>query len=178
MSTHYEAKDYISVEAKPSPSSPDPLTAGATLQTDQSVDLQDQELQDRDPAASWHVAANLAESFQYAGMGLIYAYQTQRNFRIHVGIAVLAIGLGLCLHIDLAAMALISLTCGLVMAMELINTALESIVDLTVGQEFHDLAKIAKDCAAAAVLVTAIVAVIVAGFLLVPPAVAMLTKGI
>ena len=59
------------------------------------------------------------------------------------------------------------------MVLELLNTALESVVDLTVGQSYHELAKIAKDCAAGAVLVSAIAAVIVASCLLVPPLVAL-----
>nr|MBA2749281.1 diacylglycerol kinase [Tatlockia sp.] len=58
---------------------------------------------------------------------------------------------------------------GLVLVMELLNTAIESAVDLTVKQSYHDLAKIAKDCAAAAVLVSALVAVLVAGVLIMPP---------
>jgi diacylglycerol kinase (ATP) len=53
--------------------------------------------------------------------------------------------------------------------MELLNTALEAVVDLTVSQTYHELAKIAKDCAAASVLISALVAVIVAGLLLLPP---------
>jgi diacylglycerol kinase (ATP) len=52
--------------------------------------------------------------------------------------------------------------------MELLNTALESVVDLTVKQNYHELAKIAKDCAAAAVLISALVAVGVAGSLILP----------
>jgi diacylglycerol kinase (ATP) len=55
------------------------------------------------------------------------------------------------------------------MALELLNTAIESVVDLTVKQSYHELAKIAKDCAAGAVLVSAIAAVLVAGSLLIPP---------
>jgi diacylglycerol kinase (ATP) len=65
--------------------------------------------------------------------------------------------------------AVICLTSGLVMALELLNTAIESVVDLTVKQSYHELAKIAKDCAAGAVLVSAIAAVFVAGSLLLPP---------
>ena len=64
---------------------------------------------------------------------------------------------------------IIGLTIGAVMTMELLNTAIESVVDLTVGQSYHDLARIAKDCAAAAVLISAIVALFVASILLFPP---------
>ena len=46
-------------------------------------------------------------------------------------------------------------------------------VDLTVGQSYHELAKIAKDCAAGAVFIAAIAAVIVGSCLLVPPAIAL-----
>jgi diacylglycerol kinase (ATP) len=53
--------------------------------------------------------------------------------------------------------------------MELLNTAIESVVDLTVKQSYHDLAKIAKDCAAAAVLVSAIASLLVGLVLILPP---------
>jgi diacylglycerol kinase (ATP) len=55
------------------------------------------------------------------------------------------------------------------MVLELLNTALESGVDLTVGQSYHELAKIAKDCAAGAVMIAAIAAILVAGFILFLP---------
>ena len=77
--------------------------------------------------------------------------------------------LGVYLGIAAIKMALVTLTCALVMILELINTAIESIVDLTVKQSYHELAKIAKDCAAGAVLVSAFAAVIVAGLILLPP---------
>jgi len=118
---------------------------------------------------SWQVATNLLVSFQYAWQGVTYAFRTQRNFRIHVAIGVLAVGLALWLQLSAVEIAVISLTCGLVMTMELINTALESVVDLTVQQTYHELAKIAKDCAAAAVLMSALISVSVAICLLLPP---------
>ena len=61
------------------------------------------------------------------------------------------------------------MTCAIVMVLELLNTAIESVVDLTVKQSYHELAKIAKDCAAGAVLISAIAAVLVAAFILLPP---------
>jgi diacylglycerol kinase (ATP) len=70
--------------------------------------------------------------------------------------------------------AIIGLTSGLVLTMELLNTALESVVDLTVKQTYHELAKTAKDCAAGAVLISAIAALLVAGSLLLPPLLAVL----
>ena len=118
---------------------------------------------------SWKVATNLLISFQYAWAGLSYAFLTQRNFRIHTIVGSAAITLGIFLGLTPIEIALIGLTIGLVMGMELLNTAIESVVDLTVGQTYHDLARIAKDCAAAAVLVSALVSVLVAGLLLFPP---------
>lgn len=118
---------------------------------------------------AWQVAHSLLASFKYAWAGIRYAFNTQRNFRIHTAVAVLVIILGVYLGIAAIKMALVTLTCALVMILELINTAIESIVDLTVKQSYHELAKIAKDCAAGAVLVSAFAAVIVAGLILLPP---------
>lgn len=118
---------------------------------------------------SWKIATNLLISFQYAWAGLSYAFLTQRNFRIHTIVGSAAIALSILLGLKPIEIGLIGLTIGLVMGMELLNTAIESVVDLTVGQHYHDLARIAKDCAAAAVLVSALVSVLVAGLLLVPP---------
>lgn len=119
--------------------------------------------------ASWQVAPNLLKSFQYAGLGILYACQTQRNFRIHLAMTILALGLGIGLRCSAVEIVLIGLTCGLVLALELLNTALEAVVDLTVGRDFHVLAKIAKDCAAGAVLVAALTSLGVAALLLLPP---------
>lgn len=127
---------------------------------------------------SWRVASNLFVSFKYAWAGLTYAFQTQRNFRIDIGFGSLAIGLGVFLHLRSVEIAVIGLTSGLVLALELLNTAIESVVDLTVKQTYHELAKIAKDCAAGAVLVSALVAVLVAGVLLLPPLLALIESAL
>jgi diacylglycerol kinase (ATP) len=118
---------------------------------------------------SWRVASNLFVSFRYAWTGISYAFRTQRNFRIHITVGLLAISLSIFLHLSRVEIAIIGLTTGAVLTMELLNTALESVVDLTVRQTYHELAKIAKDCAAGAVLISAFAAVLVAGSLLLPP---------
>ncbi|UIE39574.1 diacylglycerol kinase family protein [Leptodesmis sichuanensis] len=117
---------------------------------------------------AWRVAPSLLTSFRYAWAGVSYAFQTQRNFRIHVVVGALAIGLGVFLQLRAVEMAVIGLTIGAVLAMELLNTAIESVVDLTVKQNYHELAKIAKDCAAAAVLISSLAAIGVAGTLMLP----------
>lgn len=118
---------------------------------------------------AWQVAPNLFLSFKYAWAGVRYAFVTQRNFRIHTFIGIFAVSLGIFLEIKAMEMAVIIMTCAMVMILELINTAIESVVDLTVKQTYHELAKIAKDCAAGAVLISAIAAVMVAAFILLPP---------
>lgn len=118
---------------------------------------------------AWQVAPNLFLSFKYAWAGVRYAFVTQRNFKIHTFIGIFAVSLGALLGIEAIEMAVITMTCAIVMVLELINTAIESVVDLTVKQSYHELAKIAKDCAAGAVLVSAIAAVMVAALILLPP---------
>ncbi len=118
---------------------------------------------------SFAIAQNLWVSFQYAGAGLKYAFVSQRNFRIHTLIGSVAISLGLFLHLTPTELALIGVTIGLVLTLELLNTAIEAVVDLVVDTQYHELAKIAKDCAAAAVLVSTLASLGVAAGLLLPP---------
>jgi diacylglycerol kinase (ATP) len=118
---------------------------------------------------SWRIASSLVVSFKYAWAGLSYAFQTQRNFRIHLVVGMVAIALSIFLKLSAVEIAIIGLTTGAVLTMELLNTAIESVVDLTVKQNYHDLARIAKDCAAGAVLVSALASLLVAGSLLLPP---------
>jgi diacylglycerol kinase (ATP) len=125
---------------------------------------------------AWHVAPDIFTSFRYAWSGVKYAFLTQRNFRIHTLVGCLAISLAIYAQVEPVAIALIVLTSALVMVLELLNTALESVVDLTVGQSYHELAKIAKDCAAGAVLIAAIAAVLV-GSCILSPALWMMVSG-
>ena len=118
---------------------------------------------------AWQIAPTLFISFKYAWSGVRYAFVTQRNFRIHTVMGTLAISLGVFLQLRPVEIAVICLTSGLVMVMELLNTAIESVVDLTVKQSYHDLAKIAKDCAAGAVLVSAIASLLIGVTLILPP---------
>jgi diacylglycerol kinase (ATP) len=123
---------------------------------------------------SWRVASSLFTSFGYAWAGLVYAFQTQRNFRVHLIVGSMAIALSIFLQLTTVEISLITLTCGSVITMELLNTALESVVDLTVRQTYHELAKIAKDCAAGAVMVSAMAAILVGAFLMLPPLLVLL----
>ncbi len=105
--------------------------------------------------------------FGYAFSGLWYAIRTQRNMRIHTLIAALAITLSLLLHISALELAIVFLAIAGMFVSELFNTALELCVDLA-SPEYHPLAKIAKDVAAGAVLVNAMLAIVIGICVFVP----------
>ena len=118
---------------------------------------------------AWRIAGDLPSSFRYAAQGLGYGFISQRNFRIHLIIGVIVFGLGLWLNLRVEQLAILVLTVASVLVLELLNTAIEAVVDLAIGRRFHPLARIAKDCAAAAVMVAAIGSLLVAVLLLLPP---------
>ena len=120
------------------------------------------------------MAGNLGVSFRYAAQGLSYAFRSQRNFRIHVVTGAVVFALGLWLQLPLGQLAVLVLTVTAVLVLELLNTATEAVVDLAIGRRFHPLARVAKDCAAAAVLVAALASLLIAGLLLLPPLLARL----
>ena len=93
-------------------------------------------------------------SFGYAGAGLAYLARTQPNFRVHLGATVAVLGTALGVGATAVEFAVLVLAIGLVLLGEALNTALEALVDLT-SPMVHPLAKIAKDVAAAGVLLAA-----------------------
>ncbi|NJN73567.1 MAG: diacylglycerol kinase family protein [Limnothrix sp. RL_2_0] len=111
---------------------------------------------------SWKIAPDLFTSFRYAWQGITYATRTQRNFRLHLCVAVVVWVICWLLSLSFLETAVLTAMVALVLTLELLNTALESVVDLTVQQNYHELAKIAKDCAAGAVLIGAIASLLVA----------------
>jgi diacylglycerol kinase (ATP) len=133
-----------------------------------STSAQPLERSQQNRVKAWRVATSIGVSFKYAAAGVTYAFNTQRNFRIHCVMGTLAISIGALLQLTGVEMAVICITSGLVLTLELLNTAIESVVDLSVGQNYHELAKIAKDCAAGAVLVSAFASILV-GFCLIAP---------
>lgn len=109
----------------------------------------------------------LKNSFKYAIEGIIYAFKYEQNITIHFIATILVILFSIILKISLLEWIIIILMIGLVIATELINTSIEAIVDLSTN-EITSLAKIAKDTAAAAVLVFAITSIIIAGIIFIP----------
>ncbi|KPK42478.1 MAG: hypothetical protein AMJ78_02410 [Omnitrophica WOR_2 bacterium SM23_29] len=102
----------------------------------------------------------LVESFNYAIEGLIHALKSQRNMRIHFAVGVGVIILAIYLNLERTDLILLLSAITLVFIAEMFNTAIELSVDIFT-KEFHHLAKMAKDIAAACVFITVVYAVIV-----------------
>lgn len=105
------------------------------------------------------------DSFTYAWDGLKHAWRSQRNFRLECYIACLVLALSLWLGVGLVEVLLLVLV---VLTLELINTALEAVVDLA-SPTPHPLAKAAKDTAAAAVLVSSLFSILIGAALFLKP---------
>ncbi len=99
-------------------------------------------------------------SFGFAGRGVWHSVRHQRNLRVHVSIGLLAVTLGWLVGLSPVRWAVVVLAMALVLALELMNTGIEALVDL-VSPGQHRLAGIAKDAAAGAVLVAAAASVAV-----------------
>lgn len=107
---------------------------------------------------------SIISSFNYAVSGIILALRTERHMRVHYGIAIFVILLSLFFDFSRTEFLLLLFAISLVIVAEMINTALERVVDL-ITQDYHPLARLVKDVSAGAVLVAAINSIIV-GYLL------------
>ncbi|MCE7937916.1 diacylglycerol kinase [bacterium] len=112
-------------------------------------------------------------SFRHAFAGLAHVARTQTNARIHLVAAAVVVVLGARLGLPARDWALVALCIGLVLAAEAMNTAVEAVVDLA-SPDVHPLARVAKDAAAGAVLLTAMAAAAVGLLVLGPPLAAWL----
>jgi diacylglycerol kinase len=111
---------------------------------------------------------NRLESFRYAFSGIWHTFKTQRNAQIHLVIAVAIFILGLALKLNLTEWAILTLTAGFVISIEMLNTVAEAAMDYATS-DFNPQVKMVKDVAAGAVLVAAITAVLVGLLILGPP---------
>lgn len=109
----------------------------------------------------------MKRSFINAISGIVATVKGERNMRIHFAFAVAVVALGVWFGLEGSEWVAIVICCALVMSLECLNTAIEAVVDLA-SPNIHPLAKKAKDCAAAAVLVAAIGATIVGCIIFVP----------
>lgn len=111
---------------------------------------------------------NWVQRVNLAIEGVIYAVKTERHMRYHLFTALAALILGLVLNISRNEFILLCMAIVLVLATEMLNTAIETIVDM-ISEEYHPLAKNAKDVASGVVLIASIGALIL-GYLILYPA--------
>lgn len=109
----------------------------------------------------------LANSFKYAMQGFISSFQTERNMKIHIFIMLCVVILGFYLKISETEWMLCILSIAVVIAGELFNTAIETVVDMVMPYK-NEKAKLAKDVAAAAVLVLAVGAALIGIMIFIP----------
>ena len=117
---------------------------------------------------SYKTSSNVLKSFKYAFSGISYVLKTSRNFKIQLIFAVTSLMIGFLLQISQSNYLILIATIMSVLILEILNTSIESIVDLVVKKEFSSLAKISKDTSAGAVLLASINSVIIAVYIFVP----------
>ena len=119
-------------------------------------------------SSRWH-------SIRFALQGIRTILKTEKNTWIYIPISLIVILLGLYFHITAYEWIAISLCIGLVWSFEAANTALEALVDLNTN-EIHPIAAIAKDCAAAAVLIIAVTSAVIGVIIFLPHLLKLLGK--
>jgi diacylglycerol kinase len=112
--------------------------------------------------------SSLIASFRYAFAGFWYVVRTQRNMRIHLLFAAAVVALGLYVRLEWTQWAILGLTSGFVLVAEMFNTVAEAAMDAATPY-YHPLVQVAKDVAAGAVLVTALISVSVGLLVMGPP---------
>lgn len=95
---------------------------------------------------------DLVTSLEFALTGLLTAFKEERNMRKHLVSAILVVIAGIIFQVSMIEWLFLLLSISLVIAFEIVNSAIENVVDLASGYHFSMLAKNAKDMAAGAVL--------------------------
>lgn len=115
----------------------------------------------------------LYKSFGYAFEGIFAGIRGERNMKIHCFAAVCVIVAGVLFHISVTEWCICLVLFGLILSLELVNTAIEAVVDL-VTEDKKPLAKLAKDTAAGAVLIATVMAAMAGLLIFVPKLVSLL----
>jgi undecaprenol kinase len=115
----------------------------------------------------------IIRSFGFAVEGIKRCFITEINFKIHIGFSITALLLGWVLKISIAEWVTIIFCIGLVLAMEMMNTAIEALCNI-VHQPFHPAIKKVKDIAAGAVLLIAVCSFIIGTVILLPKLIAFI----
>ena len=106
------------------------------------------------------------DSLNFCIEGIIYAFRHEKHVRYHYGIAALALIVSLVLRLPAVEFALLAISIVILLFAEMVNTAIEEVVNLVVGDEYNVLAKNAKDMSAGAVLISSIGVIIMAYMIL------------
>lgn len=115
----------------------------------------------------------LYKSFGYAFEGIFAGIRGERNMKIHCFAAVCVVVAGVLFHISVTEWCICLVLFGLILSLELVNTAIEAVVDLVTGDK-KPLAKLAKDTAAGAVLIAAVMAAMAGLLIFVPKLISFL----
>lgn len=113
------------------------------------------------------IKRKLRKSFFFAIQGISYTIRTQPNMRTHLGLALVAVAAGFAFHISAEEWLALVIVIAFIFILEILNTAIETLVDLYT-EEYHHLAKVAKDTAAGAVMVAAIMSICVGLIIFLP----------
>lgn len=109
---------------------------------------------------------NFIDAWKKAITGIWYGIKTQRNIKVQIVVSTLVIIAGIILKLNYIEFIFIVIAIMMVIITEMINTAIEVTVNL-ITDKYHELAKIAKDVAAGAVVLAAINAIIIASLILI-----------
>ncbi|KMK76655.1 diacylglycerol kinase [Alkalihalobacillus pseudalcaliphilus] len=110
----------------------------------------------------------LLRSFDFAYQGLKHVIKHEQNMQVHAIVALLTVAMAAWLSFSLTSWMILLLVIAGMFSMEIMNTAVERTVDL-ITNDFHPLAKRAKDIAASAVLVYTLFSIVIGALLFIPP---------
>jgi len=116
---------------------------------------------------SWRKSGSFVEALGHAWHGLQFGWGAERNIKIQVGLTLVALVAGWALGLPARDMALIAIASGLVLALEMVNTAIEEVSNV-ISDSYHHHLRLVKDMAAGAVLVASVAAILVGLFIFLP----------
>ena len=108
------------------------------------------------------------KSFKFAYDGIRYAFYNEQNIIVMLVMGIIAMIVGLVLHISYMERLIIVLMIGVILSLEMINTAIEAVTNLASEGKINKQAKVAKDCASAALAIMCIFSVIVGCMIFIP----------
>ena len=108
------------------------------------------------------------KSFGYANEGIKYAFYQEQNIFVMFVLAIVALTLGFIFKITYTERLVILVLIGMILSLELLNTAIEAVVNLHDGNKKSHYGKVAKDCASGAVAIASIFALIIGILIFMP----------